>query len=307
MTVRAHLQPLLIASAPNGAYKTREDHSALPITAAQLAETAADVLRGGARMLHLHVRDARGQHTLDAAAYRVAIEAIRARTGEDLFIQVTSESAGVYTAEQQRQAMYALSVDDHGNGMSVDGMSIALREAIRTPADVNDAQKLFHHLHRQRVLIQYILYSNDDIARYNSLRAQEIIPPDQHSVLLVVGRYGEQPSTPDLLHQMIDALDASIHWMVCAFGQHEFDCLVEAVQLGGHVRIGFENSLRLKSGQVANSNHQLITQLVESGNPNKRPLADIHQARKILGAWGGVNNSSTGNLRQQAQQKLTIQ
>ena len=300
MTSSDHFPPLLIASAPNGARKTRQDHRRIPITAAQLADTAADVMQAGARMIHLHARDERGKHTLDAGACKAAIEAVRARTGDDLFIQITSESGGIYDAAQQRQALYAFSADnpdsidspDSPGPDNPDGISIALRELIRDEADVPPARELFHHLAHRHLLLQYILFSGEDIARYHSLLEQGVIPPGNHSVLLVVGRYGEQQSTPETLHQMVDALhtpmkqpmNPPLNWMVCAFGEHEFDCLTEAAKLGGHVRVGFENTLRLKSGQTATDNRQLITQLIESGNPVGRPLADIHQARKILGS-----------------------
>ncbi len=275
--------PLLIASAPNGARKTRRDHRALPITAAQLADTAVEVMQAGARMLHLHVRDGRGRHTLDAGAYQAAIEAIRARTGigagtgGDLFIQPTSESAGVYTAEQQRQAIRAICAVG-----GVDGISIAPRELIRRQADLAPAAELFRHLRRRRILIQYILYSIRDLTRYHDLLEQGVIPAGGHSILLVAGKHDGAPATPDALRSMVDALRNPVHWMVCAFGEREFDCLTEAAKLGGHVRIGFENSIRLKSGEMAKDNRQLLTQLIESGNPRRRPPADGQQARKIL-------------------------
>ncbi len=291
MTATDSPPPLLIASAPNGARKTRRDHRALPITAAQLADTAVEVMQAGARMLHLHVRDAHGRHTLDAGAYQAAIEAIRARTGAgagtgtgagagtggDLFIQPTSESAGVYTAEQQRQAIRAIS--DVGG---VDGISIAPRELIRRQADLAPATELFRHLRRRRILIQYILYSIRDLARYHDLLEQGVIPSGGHSILLVAGKHEDEPATPDTLRSMVDALRNPVHWMVCAFGEREFDCLTEAAKLGGHVRVGFENSLRLKSGEMAKDNRQLLAQLIESGNPLHRPPADGQQARKIL-------------------------
>lgn len=274
-------QPLLIASAPNGAYKTRDDHVELPITAAQLADTSARVMQVGAAMLHLHVRDQHGKHTLAANAYRDVIEAIRARVGSDLFIQATSEAAGIYTSAQQRQAIAAL-------GDVADGISVSVRELFRDDADTIPTKELFHDLAQQHVLLQHILYSTDDINKYASLREQGIIPPDQHSVLLVIGRHDEQPSTPDTLHDMLatlqSSLDARVNWMICAFGEHEFECLSEATELGGHVRIGFENSLNLNSGEPAKDNAELITQLLESGNPHNRSPANIQQARRILGA-----------------------
>ena len=70
-------QALMLAVAPNGARKTREDHPALPLSPAELADTSAACRDAGACMIHLHVRDAQQQHSLDPELYRVAIAAIR--------------------------------------------------------------------------------------------------------------------------------------------------------------------------------------------------------------------------------------
>ncbi|MGI9310633.1 MAG: 3-keto-5-aminohexanoate cleavage protein, partial [bacterium] len=220
-------------------------------------------------------------HTLDADAYRAAVAAIRARVGDDLFIQITSEAAGVYVAARQREAIAALGDDD------VDGVSIALRELLRDDADFAPACALFERLARRGVLIQYIVYGEDDIARYASLLKQQAIPPARHSLLLVIGRYGEQPSTPDALRRMVEALarsESSAQWMACAFGEREFDCLAAAAELGGHVRVGFENSLRLKGGRIAADNRELVAQWSAPDRRCARPLADVRQARAILGA-----------------------
>ena len=91
----------LIAVAPNGARKTKTDHPALPISPDEIAADAADCLAEGAALLHLHVRDAEGRHSLDAVAYRDAINAVRSFTGTDLIIQITTESAGVFQIDRQ--------------------------------------------------------------------------------------------------------------------------------------------------------------------------------------------------------------
>ncbi|MDD9858630.1 MAG: 3-keto-5-aminohexanoate cleavage protein [Gammaproteobacteria bacterium] len=270
---------MLVASAPNGAYKTRRDHAAIPLTAGQLADTAAQVLQAGARMLHLHVRDSSGRHTLDDHAYGAAIAAIRARVGGQLLIQCTSEAAGIYAAAGQRRAVRRIiSVD------GVDGVSLAVRELAGSDADAQAAGALFHRLAERSILAQYILYSAADIDHYAALRERDIIPAGRHSVLLVVGqRNAERSSVLDTLRRMAGALPAAVPWMACAFGEHEFECLTEATRLGGHVRVGFENSLRLRCGRAAADNRQLVAQFTESGNPHRRPLADLRQARAALG------------------------
>jgi len=93
--------PLIVMSAPNGAYKTQADHAALPMTPSDLAATAKQCLDAGANMLHLHIRDAQGRHSLDVQGYRDAIAAVRAAVGQAMVLQVTSEAAKVYQASAQ--------------------------------------------------------------------------------------------------------------------------------------------------------------------------------------------------------------
>ena len=62
--------PLVIAVAPNGARKTKKDHPALPIEPREFAIEAASCIEKGAAMIHLHVRDASGGHSLDAGGYQ---------------------------------------------------------------------------------------------------------------------------------------------------------------------------------------------------------------------------------------------
>ncbi len=84
-----YARPLIITVAPNGAYKQAVDHPALPLTTQSLAQTAKQCLEAGAAMLHLHIRDAQGRHSLDLQGYQDAIAAVRAAVGQEMVLQVT--------------------------------------------------------------------------------------------------------------------------------------------------------------------------------------------------------------------------
>ncbi len=58
--------------------RTREEHAAVPLSAAELAIDAVAARRNGAFAVHVHPRDARGVATLAAAACDAAVAAIRA-------------------------------------------------------------------------------------------------------------------------------------------------------------------------------------------------------------------------------------
>mgnify|MGYP003125436065 CR=1 FL=1 len=88
--------PFLIASAPNGARKTKADLPSIPITPAELAQEAANCKAVGAAMMHLHVRDDDQRHSIDVGRYREMLTEVRASVGDDMLHQVTSEAVGMY-------------------------------------------------------------------------------------------------------------------------------------------------------------------------------------------------------------------
>jgi uncharacterized protein (DUF849 family) len=57
-----------------------------------------------------------------------------------------------------------------------------------------------------------------------------------------------------------------------------------AAALGGHARVGFENNLLLKNGQVAPDNAALVAQAAEAARSLGRPLATARDIRQRFGA-----------------------
>lgn len=265
--------PLVITVAPNGARRTKRDHPALPIAPDELARTAVSSLRAGAAMLHLHVREPGGRHSLDAGAYRAAIHAIRQAVGDALVIQVTTEGAGIYGPADQMALVRELRPE---------AVSLAVRELIPDDASERPAAELFEWLAAQPTRTQLIVYSVDDLRRYQSLRDRGVITGEDHSLLFVLGRYSGRAGEPLELLPFLEAHERDTPWSVCAFGPREHVCAVAAAALGGHVRVGFENNLLLRDGRSAPDNAALVTQMREAAHALGRPLADAARARDLL-------------------------
>ncbi len=272
--------PLIITVAPNGARKTKADHPALPIAPEELAETAARCQAAGAAMIHLHVRDAEGGHSLDPDTYRAAIEAIEARLGGEILIQATTEAAGRYQPTEQMAAMRALKPA---------ALSLAVRELLPDGEDTAQGAAFLREMHAGGTLIQYILYDAEDVRRFERLRGEGVIPEARPAVLFVLGRYrvGSVSTPDDLLPFLAAAREGEGYrgrWMVCAFGPLEAACGLTAAGLGGHVRVGFENNLLLADGTRAPDNAALVRQVAEAAHLMGRPLADAAAARRMLAA-----------------------
>jgi len=240
-----------LAVAPNGARKTKDDHPALPLSADELAWTAAECLERGASMIHLHVRDAEGQPSLDPDVYRAAVARICEEVGDRLVLQITSESLGRHSPAEQRAAVIKTNPE---------AVSLALRELAPEAADEKDFAEFLIKLKQMRVWPQIILYTPGEAERLGTMVKQGLIPFDKLSVLYVLGRYSlTRTGLPrDLLPFLAPDMPRFQPWSVCAFGRRETACVTAAALLGGHGRVGFENNLVLPDGARAASNADLV-------------------------------------------------
>src|SRR3984885_15026759 len=242
---------VVVTVAPNGGRKTKVDHPGLPLTADELARTAAECLERGASMIHLHVRDAEGRHCLDPEVYRATIGRICQEVGDRLVLQITSESIGRYSPAEQRAA---------GLKTNPEAVSLALRELAPEEADEKDFCDFLRKLKQMRIWPQIILYTPAEAERLGAMLKQGLIPFDKLSVLYVLGRFAlTRTALPrDVLPFLAPEMPRFESWSVCAFGRREAACVTAAALLGGHGRVGFENNLALPDGARARSNAELV-------------------------------------------------
>ena len=275
MTHDAGWPPLILANAPNGATRTKADHPALPITQAEIARTAAEIAEAGAALIHVHVRDRAGRHLLDAEAYRAVIAAIRAEVGDRLVVQVTSEAAGRYQSPEQMAVVRATRPE---------AVSLALREIVPDAGAEAAAAEFFAWARDERVLLQIILYTPDEVTRYRELKARGVLGEGGDFPLFVLGRYtpGQVSVPADLLPFLAAAGESLPLWSICAFGPRENACALAAAALGGHVRVGFENSLLAPDGSRAESNAAQMRRAADGARLLGRPLADADTARAMM-------------------------
>ncbi len=269
-----------IMVAPNGARLTTKDHPVLPVTIEKTVDAVAQCKSAGAGAVHLHVRDNEAQHLLDVDTYREAMAAVRDRLGDDFPIQITTESVGKYTPEQQIALVKELKPEY---------ISAAFAEFIPDSIYQSMASDFYRWSVDEGVAVQHILYSPEDLARFIDLQESTVVPDQHRSLLFVLGRYTEgQQSNPEDLDPFLEELEkrgvaGHYTWMICAFGQNETSCLVYAAARGGHVRVGFENNRLHPDGRVAISNAERIEEVRDSLKLAGNGLAVETEIREVLG------------------------
>jgi uncharacterized protein (DUF849 family) len=251
-------RPTIIMAAPNGARKVKTDHPQLPVSIDETIAAAKACHAEGASILHAHVRGDQGEHVLDVARYKTLLAGLREQV-PDMLVQVTTEAVGIYSPQQQYDVVF---------GVGPDFVSVGLREMLAddSPAAHQLARDFYHRAQAENIYVQHILYDANDITRMRSAMKAGIVPSRAPHVLLVLGRYSVdfQSDPSELVPLLGDGLPDMASWSICAFGYKEYDVMMAAVAAGGHCRVGFENNLYLKNGQMAPDNAALIRQLSAS-------------------------------------------
>jgi uncharacterized protein (DUF849 family) len=239
--------------APNGARRQKADHPAVPITIAEIVDCAIACHAVGADGLHAHVRDASGAHVLDAGLYAELLAELGRRV-LTLFVQVTTEAVGRFSAAEQRKLVRELKPP---------AVSIALREILSDGNETATA-RLFAFCDEAGIAVQHILFTPEEATQLAALVARGVVPKRGLQVLHVLGRYtpGQVSSPADLDAPLVAGEALAADWAVCAFGSLETACLAEAVRRGGKARVGFENNFLNADGSIARDNAERVAEVV---------------------------------------------
>jgi 3-keto-5-aminohexanoate cleavage enzyme len=70
---------------------------------------------------------------------------------------------------------------------------------------------------------------------------------------------------------------------VAGVGRFQLPLAVQALVMGGHVRVGFEDNIFYRKGEIAKSNAQLVERISRLAHELGREVATPEQARQLLG------------------------
>ena len=217
--------------------RTREEHHAVPETAAELALDAVAAGHAGAFAVHVHPRDARGIQTLDAAACDAAVAAIRAA--------VRGLPVGLSTSEAIVRDPFARAA------------AIGLW---RTPPDfisVNVGEVGWAGIIRAAshagIGVEAGLSCPGD--------AQELArSPFAHRIVRALV---EVDGGADEARTVAAVVPEGVAQLWHGFGERTWEVLAAGAAAGHDVRVGLEDVLVLPDGRVAASNADLVASAVE--------------------------------------------
>jgi uncharacterized protein (DUF849 family) len=279
-----------ITCAVTGGGDTAGLHPGLPVTPAQIAESAIEAARAGAAILHLHARDpATGAPSREPALFREAVELIRA-SGVDAIVNLTTGVGGT------------LVVDADGRpaaGTDLVGPAERLAHVLPAAPDIctlncaslnhGDAvyvsppsylRALARRIRELGVKPELEVFDLGALSFVRRLLAEDLVTPPPF-VQVCLGIPWGAPATPAALAAFLDGMPDDAVWTAFAPGDDGLALLAQALVRGGNLRIGLEDRLTL-DGELT-TNAALVARVVELVERLGGRVAGPAEARARLG------------------------
>jgi uncharacterized protein (DUF849 family) len=299
---------IIITCAVTGSIHTPSMSPYLPVTPSEIAEAAIDARAAGAAIVHLHARDPKtGRPDQSPAAYEPFLGVIKQRS--DVVINITTGGAPTMLVDERLQPAAVFKPEIASLNMG--SMNFGLYPILDKMTEFkHDWEKPYLEGSRDRVFrntfadIERILTTcagNDtrfeiecyDIGHLYTLehfvRRGLVKPPFfVQSVFGILGGIGAH--SEDVLHmrRTADRLFAEDYrWSVLGAGRHQMPVAMQSILLGGHLRVGLEDSLYVGRGKLAKSNAEQVALARELVERMGFEVATPDEAREILSLKGG--------------------
>jgi uncharacterized protein (DUF849 family) len=270
-------EPLLITVAPTGAETAKEDCPQLPTTPEEIAETARACQSAGAGMIHLHVRDAEHQPTLDLGLLKEWVAAVR--ESSDLVVQL-STGGSVHDPLDQRLKVLDAEPDSCSLTMGTTNFG---DDVFSNPWPF--VCELYQLAQERRVAPEFELFDLGQVHALRRLLDRYGLPAGgKVHVDLVMGVPGGMNGTTDALVAAVRDLPAeTTSWSATGIGRSTLAVMLASLSKGGHLRVGMEDVLTISRGVPVESNAQLVERAVAVGALAQRTPMDPAAARELIG------------------------
>ena len=299
---------VIISCAVTGAIHTPSMSEFLPVTAEEVIEHSLAAHEAGAAVLHLHARDeVDGHPTQDPEEFQKFLPTIH--NSCDAVINITTGGGLEMTVEQRLEA--PLRFKPEMCSLNMGSMNFALFPAAsklknwkndwekpfleasedfifrNTFGDVRKIVKMLGDDHGTK--FEHECYDIGHLYNLSYFVDAGIIKPPflVQSIFGVLGGIGPEMDNVMFMKQTADRLFGDDYiWSVLAAGRFQMPFVTQAAMMGGHVRVGLEDSIYLEKGVLAKSNADQVKKIRKILEELGMEIATPKDTRQILGLKG---------------------
>lgn len=272
--------PLVINVCLTGMIPARAQTPHVPLSVEEIIADAVAVYDAGARVVHIHARDAAGAPTPDPETFARIIRGIRrerpgmvcaATTSGRNWADFERRSAVLHLDPEARPDMGSLTL---GSLNFLTGASVNTVEMVERLAQAMQDQGV-------RPELEVFDLGMINLARY--LERNGLLTGRKYFNLLL-GNLNTAPATIGNLATLVAALPADSTWGAAGLGDFQLPMNAAAIVAGGHVRVGIEDSVHYDYARTRlATNRELVERVARIAAELQRPLATPAETRALLG------------------------
>ncbi len=284
----------ILTCAVTGNLMTPEISPHLPVTPAQISEQALDAAKAGASIVHLHVRDPEtAKGSMDMDLYRDLVGRIRDKN-EDVILNLTTGEGGRFIPSRddpklaapgstlcapEKRVAHVVELRPEICTLDFNTMWSGQASVINAPWNL---EKMAERIYAANVKPEIEIFDSGDLHMAKDFIARGIIKTPLMVQIVLGVRFGAV-ANPETMAYLVSQLPTDTEWAAFGIGRMAFPMLAQAFLLGGHVRIGMEDTAYIRKGEHCTSNAQLVEKSVSIIDSLGGSIATPIEARSILG------------------------
>jgi len=270
------MEKLIITAAICGAEVTKDNNPAVPYTAEEIVREAKSAYDAGASIIHLHVRMDDGTPTQDKGRFQECVDAIL-KVCPDVIVQPSTGGAVGMSDLERLQSTDISPVPEFATldcgtvNFGGDDIFINTDNTIFNFAKIMKEKGIKPELECfDKGMVDIALKADKKGLLEHPLHFDFVLGVQMSATLR------------DLAF-CAGSIPHGSTWTACGIGKYAFDIAAGTIVMGGHVRVGFEDSLYIEKGVLAKSNGELVEKVVKLAKLLGREIASPSEARVILG------------------------
>jgi len=272
---------VIITVAQTGALVTKKMNPAVPEQPDEIADSAYDCYNEGASIVHIHARNPNGTTSGHADIFRDIHDKIRRKC--NLILQDSTGGGSNLSVEQRTQCLEAL---PEMASLNMGTMVRTIGEGAGTPFmnTRTEIENFVKRMNQFNVKPEMEIYNVAMIYEANLLIEKGLLQkPYSMTLILGMAYQGAQEANLMFLPTYLQYVPPGAFFTTLGVGRIQLDLGLLGMILGGNVRVGLEDNIYYKKGELASSNAQLVARIVRVARELGKEPCTPDEARQILG------------------------
>lgn len=271
----------IITVATTGAWPTKENTPNVPIEPHEIAEEVYNCWKEGAAIAHIHCRNDEGKAAMVFEKFEETIRLIRERKDCDIILNITT-SGGVNLKEEDRlrpfhelkpeMCSYDCGTMNWQHNAIFENSPQFLEKLGRMTLDAGVKPEI-------EVFDPGMIYNAAHYIKKGFLKS----PCYFQFCMGVAGGIAATTKNLVFMKDVMDEVAPGSPWSAFGVGKGAMEILYAAIAMGGNIRVGMEDNILYKKGQLADNNMQFVARARRIIEEFTCEVATPAEARVMLG------------------------